>query len=122
MFKHFLFNTKTAGMDLSRSFLFKPSSFNYMTLTNRTMMLNKSLMPQYHSINHQAMMMFMGVQPRFTFIAKAPQGLSEYQSDKRSCFPSPLNTCGIILVQELLTRLLVAVPALVSGKTDYVCQ
>lgn len=87
MFKHFLFNTKTAGMDLSRSILFKPSSFNYMTLTNRAMMLNRSLMPQYHPINKQAMMMFMGVQPRFTFIAKAPQGLSEYQSDKKELLP-----------------------------------
>lgn len=45
MFKHFLFNTKTAGMDLSRSILFRPTSFNYMTMTNRNMMLNRSLLP-----------------------------------------------------------------------------
>jgi hypothetical protein len=59
MFKHFLFNTKTAGMDLSKALFFKQTScFNYMTLTNRSMLLNRSLMPQY---NKQTMMMFMGV-------------------------------------------------------------
>lgn len=32
-------------------------------------------------------MMLMGVYPRFTFIARAPQGLSEYQSDTKVLLP-----------------------------------
>jgi hypothetical protein len=31
--------------------------------------------------------MFMGAFPRFNFIAKAPQGLSEYQSEKKVLLP-----------------------------------
>jgi hypothetical protein len=52
MFKHFLFNTKPSalGMDLTRSLLFKPTSFNYMTMTNRVMMANRSMLPQYRAL------------------------------------------------------------------------
>jgi hypothetical protein len=32
-------------------------------------------------------MMFMGAFPRFTFIARAPQGLSEYQSETKVLLP-----------------------------------
>ena len=74
MFKHFLFNTKSSTLGLS-SLLFKPASFNYMTLTNRAMIANRSLLPQYRSLQqqqHSMNMMFMGMQPRFTFIARAP--------------------------------------------------
>lgn len=83
MFKTLLFNKSmtTAAMLRPTTFMNMPM-FNMMTMNtpaSRMMMNRQLLKPQC---------LLMGAAyPRFNFIARAPQGLSEYQEEKKVLLP-----------------------------------
>ena len=86
MFKNLLFNKNLMA---GSSTLLRPtntismiSMFNMMTLNSTA---NRVILRQQSLLTPRSVL--MGSIPRFTFIARAPQGLSEYQEEKKTILP-----------------------------------